>query len=90
MSNKAKIQIGVTIFLGLVFLGIGIYNWYDLYQYEQGNRTTQLSFILAKIYNVAGKWGVAGFYSLFTVYCFWRAGVLIKLAKSYDESNEED
>ena len=73
MNIKTTIHIAVTILIGCVFLAVGIYYWYDLHQVEQGLKQGQLPFILLKIYETAGKWGVAGFYSLFSVFCFWRA-----------------
>lgn len=90
MSTKAKVHIGVMILIGCVFLALGIHYWYDLYQVEQGLRPGQLPFVLMKIYEVAGKWGVGGFYWLFTIYCFYRAGKFIKLAKAEDQYTENE
>lgn len=91
MSKKAKIYIIITIFLGCLFMAIGVYYWYELYQTEQGLKQGMLPYILLKIYEVAGKWGVAGFYFLFSAFCFWKA-YSVKRANSYGHysDNEED
>lgn len=94
MNIKTKITLIVTIFFGLLFLGLGIYQWYDLYLIEQGEKEGSLSIVLHQIYQIAGKWGVALVYMPFTVYCFWRAYIVYKHYKynneygSYEEEEE--
>lgn len=98
MNTKTKILLTVTIFFGLLFLGLGIYQWYDLYLIEKGDKEGSLSIVLYHIYQVAGKWGVALVYMPFAVYCFWRAYITYKNYKynneygSYqeEEGQEED
>lgn len=91
MSKKTKIYIIIILFLGCLFLAIGGYFWWELYQTEQGEKDGMLPYVLLKIYEVAGKWGVAGFYFLFSAFCFWKA-YSVKKAKSYGHysDNEQD
>lgn len=88
MTTKVKIQLAITIFFGLFFLGVGIYQWYDLHQIEQGLKEGSLSIILHKIYEMAGKWGVALVYVPFATYCFWRAYVIFRNHKNENEYSE--
>lgn len=89
MSNRTKIQLAIFIFLGFVFLAIGVFQWYDLHQIEQGLKEGNLSIILHKVYDMAGKWGVALVYMPFSGYCFWRA-YNIFIASGNEEIGEEE
>lgn len=93
MSIKVKIQLFITISFGLLFLGLAAYQWYDLYQIEQGLKEGSLSIILHKVYELAGKWGVALVYMPFSVYCFWRAYIVFrnyKIENEYGEYENDD
>lgn len=88
MTTRVKVQLAITIFFGLFFLGVGVYQWYDLHLIEQGLKEGSLSIILHKIYEIAGKWGVALVYAPFAAYCFCRANVIFKNYKSENEYSE--
>lgn len=85
MSKKLKIQLIIALLFGFFFLGIAIYQWYDLYQIELGQKDGSLSIVLHKVYQLAGKWGVAAVYMPFCIYCFWRAYIIAKLYKNNNE-----
>lgn len=89
MSLRAKIQLVIFIFLGCLFLSIGVFQWYDLHQIEQGLKEGNLSMILLKIYEMAGKWGVALVYMPFAGYSFWRAYNIFAISKN-EEIEDDD
>lgn len=96
MSTKVKIQLAIILLFGFLFLGLGIYQWYDLNLIEQGKKDGSLSIVLHHVYQMAGKWGVALVYMPFAIYCFWRAYILFKIHRGeekyqmYDNDNEEN
>lgn len=89
MSLRAKIQLVIFVFLGCLFLAIAAFQWYDLHQIELGLRTGNLSMILLKVYEMAGKWGVALVYIPFAGYSFWRAYSIFSISKN-EEVEEDD
>lgn len=52
------------ILIGIGFIVFGIYLYYDLAAWEVSNEEMRLNAILWAIYDVAGKMGVAGFFSI--------------------------
>lgn len=88
MSLKGKIYLVIFIFLGFLFIAIGAFQWYDLYQIEQGIKEGELPMLLHTVYTMAGKWGVAFVYLPFAGYCFWRAYSMFSV--SQEEEIEEE
>lgn len=91
MSTRGKIQLVIFIFLGFLFLAIGIFQWYDLFQFEQGilDEAT-LPKLLNTVYSMFGKWGVALVYLPFAIYSFWRAYSIFSVAREEElEDNNE-
>lgn len=83
-------NIALYAIIGIILLVLAGVQWYDLYQIEQGLKVGELSVVLVKIYDVAGKWGVAGFYGIFALYCFWRAYKIFKISSDMDDENLDD
>ncbi len=53
-----------SILLGVGFIAFGIYLYFDLAAWENSNEEMHLNSILWGIYDIAGKIGVAGFFSI--------------------------
>lgn len=90
MSTRGKIQLALFTFLGFLFLAIGIFQWYDLNQIEQGLKEGELPLILHTVYNMAGKWGVALVYLPFAIYSFWRAYSIFSIAREDELENNNE
>lgn len=90
MSLRYKIQLVLFTFFGFLFLTIGGFQWYDLYQFELGlQEEAMLPKLLNTVYDMAGKWGVALVYVPFSIYSFWRAYSVFAIGKEeIEEINE--
>lgn len=76
-----NIQAAIYCILALLFIIYGFWQWYDLYQIETGSKSGSISSIMYMIYKYAGKWGVAGFYWVISIWIGYMSYHKFKIQK---------
>ena len=82
-GGDIKTALGALAFGILMFLIAG-YMWWDLTQLEEVGGSRTVHWVIALVYNIAGKWGVVGLLSLvgFGSLGFSAFNFIAKIAKS--------
>lgn len=73
-----------VILFGLAAIAIGVYEYYDLAEFELHGGTRRVHTVIKLLYETLGKWGVLGFFSIVGAVCLAHAGVKL-VRKPRDE-----
>ena len=71
MDGEDRTKGWAFVVAGVMSIGLAVILYYVFRKYEAGGGSMRLPGIVVMLYQILGKWGVAGFFGLFGIIAIW-------------------